>query len=325
MVKKIFLCSLISLQLSSICSQELIKKSVLDAIIPVKPLQAIIIGYLGNVHEHQFKVDWANKWGDWGPILYLTYDNSLLIHPNGGLDTSNKPFNWGSYQVDIARANAPTCSVVSFKDSSLRIEHDDFNGTPKCVSLSMPANYVTIYPDAHRIAAILGRQTLGVYDIASGSWNNKKIDRSSLHGIAYSPDKKYLAYGNKNKVEIIDSITHKWNREINAADKDHEVTNVAFSPDNNYLATASDDKVIRIWSAWNLSKQIQLIQTVECQTGNAISLIFSPDGQYLIAGTSNGWIFKWALQTVLEWDEKNTATQKKSDQNQKSGMGCIVA
>lgn len=325
-IKRLFLFNLLFLQLSLIYSQEVIKKSVLDEIIPVKPLQAIIMGYLGPVHKHQFKDDWGNKLGNWGPILYLSYERSDLIHPYGMLDSSGKFFNWdlGLQLVpsDIARVNSQICSVISFKDSSLQISHNALNGDgPKSISLSMPANYLAIYPTTycHRIAAILGQRTLAVYDIASESWNSKKIDRSSLHGLAYSPNKRYLAFGNKNKVEVIDSITHKWHFEINAANKDQEVTAVAFSPDNNYLAIASNDKAIRIWAAWNLSKQSQLIQTIECQTGHAISLTFSPDGQDLIAGTSNGWIFKFALQTVLEW------TELKKPEHKKNNMGCVIS
>jgi len=56
---------------------------------------------------------------------------------------------------------------------------------------------------------------------------------------------------------------------------------IAFSPDAKTLATASDDSTVRLW---NVQTQQELI--TDRRLGGAVKvLMFSPDGQTLVAGT----------------------------------------
>jgi len=114
-------------------------------------------------------------------------------------------------------------------------------------------------------------------------------------GFNVSPDGKYIA-ANSNK------ILYLWN--VQDGSLIHQVENenissiaMSFSNDSRYLATWTWDMLIKIWDIKNFS----LIKTLNPKIRSDISsFIFTPDNHYLIAGFTQGNIFKiWHTEN---WD-----------------------
>lgn len=113
----------------------------------------------------------------------------------------------------------------------------------------------------------------------------------SVTSVDFSPDGQLLASGSRDHTIHIWQVSNGTHiRSLNGHTDD--VISVRFSPDGKTLATGSWDNTIRIW---NVSDGV-LLHTLEGQTG--IELVFSSDGQLLIAQTRNGEIREIQLWNV---------------------------
>ena len=64
------------------------------------------------------------------------------------------------------------------------------------------------------------------------------------------------------------------------------VVSVALSPDGSKIASSSLDSAILLWDAENGSK----IATMENGPVDAWTVLFSPDGQYIVSGSHSGMV-----------------------------------
>jgi len=92
--------------------------------------------------------------------------------------------------------------------------------------------------------------------------------------ISFSMDSKYIAYGSKCKIGIIDINT---GRIITKRDCHTSTINcIAFSPDNNYIVSGSNDKSICITNITN-----NTYKKIICKT-NVMCVVYSPCGTKIV-------------------------------------------
>ncbi|PVF92428.1 WD40 repeat-like protein [Serendipita vermifera] len=119
------------------------------------------------------------------------------------------------------------------------------------------------------------------------SSNNPEILRghfSSVMGIAYSPDARYIASASADTSIIIWDVTNKV-RIGEPLRHDYWVTCVAFSPDGQRIASGCQNK----WSSCR--------PTTDGHQATVYSVAYSPNGQYIVSGSRDGTIRIWDSQS----------------------------
>ena len=124
----------------------------------------------------------------------------------------------------------------------------------------------------------------------------------------FSPDGKEFAAAS-DESNIIISYTDKIGSRV-IRDGTMFANAVVFSPDGLKLAAAAKNGSVKIFDSKN-GKLIQSFFLVDGQD-SVLSLDFSPDGEFLLGGTKNGYIYRWSL-TGKVWDEKGKKYVNKED------------
>ncbi|MHB8599187.1 MAG: WD40 repeat domain-containing protein [Ktedonobacteraceae bacterium] len=137
-------------------------------------------------------------------------------------------------------------------------------------------------PDGKRIAAVDFNGAIAILDASTGhllaSYDSQS---SSLEGVAWSPDSKYIAVatqGNDN-AEVWDIATGKMIQ--NYTNDTGSVIHVAWSPDGTLVASSSFDGTVQIWNATTGKTQL----TYKAHNMPVWSLAWSPNGKEIASGT----------------------------------------
>ena len=86
----------------------------------------------------------------------------------------------------------------------------------------------------------------------------------------------------------------------------HRVYSVCFSADGKFIASGSRDKTVKIWSVGSSGTfECQSTLSVDAGTFGVQSVSFSPKGDVIAAGCSNGKIY---LVDALAGEVKSTLT-----------------
>lgn len=108
--------------------------------------------------------------------------------------------------------------------------------------------------------------------------------------LAFSPDGRWLAVGQKNEVALIDVATREVKERI--AGQFGQVQALAYSPDGQRLALGGY-QTLEVWDAADR----KLIRRLEGHRGEVTDLAFSPDGQRLVSVSDD--------ETARLWDVAN--------------------
>lgn len=173
-------------------------------------------------------------------------------------------------------------------------------------------------PDSQFLAVGFQGGAIGIYETATGALKKSTSLSSFLQGpVAYSPNGKYLAFGDRRKEEgdVFDhhviQIMDTERGEVTKTLLGHTdlVTALAFSPDGRYLVSGSNtgsvhgaldkkknqgveqrnDDPIRIWDL----ETGAMVKELAGHTGSVKSLVFYRDGQYLVSGSYDKTIKIW--------------------------------
>jgi WD40 repeat protein/serine/threonine protein kinase len=111
-------------------------------------------------------------------------------------------------------------------------------------------------------------------------------------GVKFSPDGKLIATsGNDGTVQISDVLTRNKLRDLPIMAGD-AIASLTFHPCKAILATARED--LRFW---DLRDGTQLNLLPDAPTSGVGSVIFSPDGKWLVLGMQKGQVFVWDFVT----------------------------
>ena len=105
-----------------------------------------------------------------------------------------------------------------------------------------------------------------------------------IRTVKFKPEENKLAIGySDGYVELWDLATRRKLSEFVTHNSD--VSNIKFNRKRSQIATSGNDKTIRIW---DVNDMVSLPLIFDDNSGFVIAMEFSPDGQVLVSGTSEG-------------------------------------
>ncbi len=172
-------------------------------------------------------------------------------------------------------------------------------------------NSVDISPDNRHIIYGDNEGKIVLLDINTGMViKSLKGHTDSVSSVIFSPDGKYVVSMEGGEDNTIRVWNIKTDKEIN---KFEGYNSVKFSPDSKYLVLWGKNKRVELWNI----ETGEEVKRFEGHTDDVFSVIFSPDGKYVVSkgvGEDN---------TIRVWDIK-TGKDIKIFEGQKVGNNCVI-
>jgi len=134
-----------------------------------------------------------------------------------------------------------------------------------------------------------------LWNVATGEEVAAFPARSSIGGVAFSPDGKRLALAGKDMVELWDVQARKAVRVLRPRFSPQFARSLAYSPDGQRIAVAYSDNTIQVWGPETHQPDV-IIQG----KASAYGLAFSPDSCRLAAANDNRSVTLWDAATGAE-------------------------
>lgn len=149
--------------------------------------------------------------------------------------------------------------------------------------------------DMVRVWSVEGGQD--IFILASG-------DENVFNGLAWSPDGTFLAVASSEQgVIVLNASNGSFIRSFRPL-QEHamQVNGVTWSPNGTRIASANNDRTVQVWDAASGNNLATYQAAAEYPTlpgGQAVidAVAWSPDGLYIVSGTSNGIVCTWNADT----------------------------
>ena len=163
---------------------------------------------------------------------------------------------------------------------------------------------VAFSPDGRTLATDRMLDPVRLWDVETGENIRTLQEQWSRGSFAFSPTGNMLAIAKYDG-----SIIRLWFVAIarsaiwtmgSLTEHTSKVNSIAFSPDGNTLATGNDDSTVSLWNvvihnAVPNFVTFEAIKTLTGHTSKVNSVAFSPDGNTLATGSSDGTVLLWEL------------------------------
>jgi len=154
-------------------------------------------------------------------------------------------------------------------------------------------------PQNDLLASASRDQTLRVWQLSTGQVRFRKDRMHRTRGMAFSPDGLLLLTASEDRhLRLWNVADGELVREfMDGANTCHEgaVFGLALSPDGKLAATASDDKTVKLWRVPSGER----VATLQFES-QASAVVFTPDGQMLLAAGREPGIKFWSVQGILD-------------------------
>ncbi len=151
-------------------------------------------------------------------------------------------------------------------------------------------------PDGQLLATFVGEdQMVKLWDVGTGKELRTFRHDAIVNVIAFSPDSRTLASGDRNSVITLWDV--KTGEKINMLTGSGEfMISLEFSPDGKVLASGNTHRTVKLWDV----RTGRFLRTLSGHAGVVNALAFSPDGQYLASAGSflgHGTVKLWEIRT----------------------------
>ncbi len=255
-------------------------------------IASVFSGHKGAVRVVRFSQD--GKW-----LLTLGDDNAVVVRDLDFSVSETRIMGNGYLPVNDAVFAENGNSIILPLDGINIAHHYRLRLTQQFVTRAVvqgviPVQSLDITKDGSKLLVSGQDGVVTIYDVATGAVIGSYPRFSASHvPPRFSPDGKFfMAAASRNSL-VIAPVTG--GSAITIRDTGLPVHSAEFNADGTRIAVALADGGIKIYDI-QTGAQLQWY-TVNAQGNNDVvnALSFSPDGDYLIAGTQAGYILRWSL------------------------------
>ncbi|KAH8704003.1 quinon protein alcohol dehydrogenase-like superfamily [Talaromyces proteolyticus] len=188
-----------------------------------------------------------------------------------------------------------TSLLLISKDGIFKIHNvitSSFQDIPSSENVASALNGIPFSPDGQLIALKFSDDTIRIWNIATGAWQEGFNGVSSTGGHkTFSPNGQQLAsHCRDNTIKLWDTATGHLER-VFVGHSGPQC--LVFSPDGQLLASGFSEGVIKLWDV----HMGTLSQTFYANSGPITSLSFSHDCHLLVSGSADKTIRLWDIRT----------------------------